>query len=297
MCDETTQSENRHWLAKNPLGRRDFTLLGAGAVASALVPGCASGTGSAPEAGEDVTARSVRITTPEGSADAFFVCPKEGRHPAVLMWPDVAGLREAYKTMGAGLAKAGYAVLVINQYYRSAPAPILNTMTEWQTEAGQNIIRPMREKITSSGIMSDAQAYAAWLDQQPEVDTGRKIGACGYCMGGPFTFRTAAANPARIGAIASFHGGGLVTDADDSPHRLIPNMKAALLIAIAQNDDARDPEAKTVLRDTAASAGRPAEIEVYPAQHGWCTIDSPVYDPHQAEKAWSRMLATFAQYL
>lgn len=297
MCDETTQSENRRWLAKNSLGRRDFTLLGAGAVAGALVPGCASGMGPVPEADEDVTARSVSIATPEGTADAFFVCPKEGRHPAVIMWPDIAGLRDGYKTMGTRLAKAGYAVLVVNQYYRSAAAPILNTMAEWQTEAGQNIIRPMREKITPSGILSDAQTYVAWLDQQPEVDIGRKIGACGYCMGGPFTFRTAAANPARVGAIASFHGGGLVTEGDDSPHRLIPDMKAALLIAIAQNDDARDPEAKTVLRDTAASARRPAEIEVYPAQHGWCTIDSPVYDREQAEKAWTRMLATFSRYL
>jgi carboxymethylenebutenolidase len=116
----------------------------------------------------------------------------------------------------------------------------------------------------------------------------------GYCMGGPMIMRTAAARPDRIGAAASFHGGGLVSEAADSPHLLIPQMQAQFLIAIAENDDASQPEAKNTLRESFASAGLQAEIEVYAgAQHGWCPPDSTVYHEEQAERAWSRLLALF----
>lgn len=301
MCDETTEAENSLWATGRTLGRREFSRMTSGVAAAMLLPGCASGTvadkNDQKDAAMEVASRTVLIETPDGSADAFFVHPVSGSCPAVIMWPDVAGLREAYRTMGSRLAKAGYAVLVVNQYYRSAPAPILDTMDDWRTEEGRALIDPMRAKLSPAGTSSDATSFLAWLDKQAEVDTSRKIGTCGYCMGGPFTFRTSAASPERVGALASFHGGGLVTDTDDSPHLLIPTMKAAMLIAIAQNDDARDPDAKTVLMNAARKAGRPAEIEVYPAQHGWCTIDAPIYDEAQAERAWSRMLALFSEYL
>lgn len=296
MCDERTEAENERWLSALPMGRREVSLMGAGAAIAMMAPACASGT--SPDRGSTPTAsRKVSIATPDGTADAFFVYPAKGRHPAVLLWPDIASLRPAYETMATRLAGAGYAVLVVNPYYRSAPAPIFASFAEWRTEAGQAKIQPMRAMLTPEAIARDAGAFIDWLDSRPEVDTARKIGSAGYCMGGPFTLRTAAARPERVGAAASFHGAGLVTGAPDSPHLLMPKMKAALLIAIAQNDDEREPEAKNTLRAAAGAAKRPAEIEVYPAQHGWCTIDSPVYDREQAERAWGRMLATYERYL
>ncbi len=293
MCDETTETENAAWLAHRAFDRREFSLIGVSAASLALFPGCASST--TPAAG--TASRTVVIDTPEGKADAFFVHPAEGRHPAVLLWPDVAGLRPAYEIMATRLAGAGHAVLVVNPYYRSARAPIFKAFAEWRTEAGQAKLAPMRATLTSAAITSDAGAFIDWLDRQAEVDGKRGIGSCGYCMGGPFTFATAFARPERVGAIASFHGARLVGPEADSPVKLIARIRAAMLIAIAQNDDEREPDAKEALRAAAKAANRPAEIEVYPAQHGWCTIDSPVHDEAQAEKAWGRMLATFGQYL
>jgi len=292
MCDERTEAENERWL----LARRDVSMMAAGAAVAMIAPACASGT--SPEAGAAETAsRRVSIATSDGTADGFFVYPAKGKHPAILLWPDVASLRPAYETMATRLAGAGYAVLVVNQYYRSAPAPIFASFAEWRTEAGQAKLQPMRAALTPDAIMRDAGAFVDWLDGQSEVDTARKVGTTGYCMGGRFALCTAAARPERVGAAASFHGAGLVTDAPDSPHLLMQKMKAALLIAIAQNDDDAQPNAKDVLRAAAQAANLPAEIEVYPAQHGWCTIDAPVYDREQAEKAWSRMLATFGASL
>lgn len=296
MCDETTETENADWLAGQTLGRREFGLIGVSAAGLALFPGCASGTGPS-GASTDTVSQKVIIDTPDGKADAFFVHPAEGRHPAILLWPDVAGLRPAYEMMATRLAAAGYAVLAINPYYRSQPAPIFEAFAEWRTEAGQAKLAPMRAAITNDGIVSDARTLIDWLDRQPAIDTARGIGSCGYCMGGPYTFRTAFARPERVGAIASFHGARLTGKDADSPNALIAGFKAAMLVAIAQNDDEREPDAKDILRTAAKTASRPAEIEVYPAQHGWCTIDSPVYDQAQAEKAWGRMLATFSQYL
>ena len=296
MCDDVTESENGDWLLGRKLGRREFAALGVGAAAFAMLPGCATAQGGA--AGPVETAsRTVQVMTPDGTMDGFFVHPANGKHPAVILWPDIAGLRDAYKMMATQLAASGYAVLVVNQYYRSARAPVLASFAEWRTDAGRARLQPMIAQLNPAVTTRDAGAFIAWLDAQPEVDTARKIASSGYCMGGPFTFRTAAANPARVGAIASFHGGGLVTDAPDSPHLLIDDFSAAMLIAIAQNDDERAPTHKDVLRSTASAASRPAEIEVYPAQHGWCTIDSPVYAAAEAERAWGRMLALFAERL
>ncbi|MCW1383975.1 dienelactone hydrolase family protein [Novosphingobium sp. KCTC 2891] len=289
MCDEWTESDN----AAFTVNRRQFAAIGASAAALAVVPGCMAGPAPASKAMKTVS-RGVSIATPDGKADAFFVHPKAGKHPAVILWPDIAGLREAYRTMGTRLAAAGYAVLVVNQYYRSSPAPVLKDFAEWRTPEGQDKLKPMIAAITPAGTVRDAAAFVGWLDAQAEVDTARRIGSAGYCMGGPFTVRTALANPARVGAAASFHGANLVNDTPDSPHALLGRTRASYLFAIAQNDDARSPTDKDKLREAAAAAGRPAEIEVYPAQHGWCTIDAPVYDQPQAEKAWGRMLALFA---
>lgn len=292
MCDEFTEADNARWL----LSRRDFSKLGASAAAVAALPGCT--TKQHADTGAKTTSRTVTISTPDGQADTFFVHPTSGKHPAVILWPDIAGLRDAYRRMGTRLAAAGYAVLVVNQYYRSSPAPILNTIAEWRTPEGQAKINPMIAAISTAGIASDASAFVRFLDSQPEVDTNRKIATLGYCMTGPYTLRTAAAEPDRIGAACSFHGASMANDTSGSPHLLIPRLRnTALLITIAQNDDERNPQEKVLLREAADKAGAKAEIEVYPAQHGWCTLDSPVYDEPQAERAWARMLATLSQNL
>lgn len=283
MCDEFTASDETAFLS-----RRQFAALGGGAIAGAVL--------SAPtpsEAAEALIEARVTIQTADGTADAFFVHPAKGRHPGVVMWPDIAGLRDAYKAMARRLASAGYAVLAVNQYYRSAPAPILDTMAQWRTPEGQAKLKPMIAALSTRGTLRDAEAFVAWLDHQPAVDTKRKLGTCGYCMGGPYTVRTAVAAPARVGAAASFHGAGLVTPDEDSPHRQLGLSHARFLFAIARGDDARAPGDKDALRAAAQAAHRPAEVEVYPAEHGWCTLDAPVYDKAQAERAWGRMLALF----
>jgi len=290
MCDEQTEAQNAAWLS-----RRQFGATGAGLVVMATIPGCSEAQ-SAP-GNLAVKGRAVTVTTPDGKADAWFYAPETGKHPAVIMWPDIAGLREAYKTMASRLASAGYAVLVVNHYYRGAVAPVLDSLVAWRTPEGQAKLKPLIAAITPAATTSDAKAFVGWLDAQPEVDTAKKIGTCGYCMGGPYTVRTAAAVPDRVGAAASFHGGGLVGSEADSPVNLLAKTKASFLFAIAQNDDASAPDDKTALAAAAKAAGRPAEVEVYPAQHGWCTIDAPIYDKVQAEKAGSRMLALYAASL
>lgn len=316
MCDEQTEAENETFLETQGLRRRELGL-GATAVVATLLTGCSKEstptttpepTGGPPtetptDPGATETTASavsgsiVTIDTPDGSAEAYFVAPGSGKHPAVLVWPDVAGLRPAFHTMADRLAEAGYAVLAVNPYYRSSKLPILEQFDEWRTDEGKAKIAPMREALTAEAITRDGAAFVAWLDQQEAVDTARKIGTTGYCMGGPFTFRTAAAAPDRVGALGSFHGGGLVTEDPASPHQLVATMKAAALVCIAQNDDTRQPEAKTTLEQVTEAAGLPAEVEVYAAQHGWCVVDSPVYDEPEAERAWERMLATFEAHL
>jgi carboxymethylenebutenolidase len=272
------------------LSRREFAA--AGAVAA--LAGCTGGVSSTAATG-DLRERMVEITTRDGVADAFFVHPAKGAHPGVIMWPDIAGLREAKKVMARRLAAAGYAVLCVNQYYRGGPAPVMESFAEYRTPEGQAKIKPLREALTAEAITRDGAAYVNFLDGDPAVDKARKIGSNGYCMGGPFTVRTAAATPARVGAAASFHGAGLVTPAPDSPHRLLARTQAGYLFAIARNDHVKEPAAQDELRKAADAAGRAAEIEVYPADHGWCVPDSPAYDPVEADKAWTRMLALFGK--
>ncbi|HKT84758.1 MAG TPA: dienelactone hydrolase family protein [Novosphingobium sp.] len=289
MCDEFTARSEDAQLARRGLNRRQFAAIGA----SAALLGCSKPVQG--DGGSQVSERMVSITMARGVADAFFVHPAKGAHPGIIMWPDIAGLREAFKIMARTLAAEGYAVLVVNQYYRGGPAPVLESFSEWRTPQGQAKIGPLREQLTPEAIASDAAAFVAFLDGDDAIDRTRGIGSNGYCMGGPFTVRTAAAAPGRVRAAASLHGAGLVTGDADSPHRLLEKTKASYLFAIARNDDEKDPAAKDELRKAADNAHRPAEIEVFPADHGWCVPDSPTWDPTQADRAWNRMLALYAK--
>lgn len=288
MCDEKTTNDANEYLRRSgALTRRQFGEVSMGAGLAMLLPRAANA--------QAVTESELDVTTPDGVSDSYFVHPSSGSHPGVLIWPDAFGLRPAKRQMAKRLAESGYAVLVVNQYYRSQRAPIVNTTNFAEVS---DTLRPLMGSLNAETQTRDAQAFIGFLDRQQSVDSNRKMGTMGYCMGGPFTMRTAAALPDRVGAAASFHGGGLVTDQPDSPHLLVPQMKAQYLFAIAANDDENQPEAKDVLRDAFAQASLPAEIEVYDgAMHGWCPPDSQVYDEPQAERAWSRLLALFTRAL
>ena len=287
MCDERTQRDvDEHTRRPGTLTRRQFGALSVGTGLAMLLPRAADA--------QAVTAADIEVSTPDGTADCHFVHPSSGTHPGVLIWPDALGLRPAFEQMGRRLAESGYSVLVVNPYYRSVRAPVLPAGASFRDAGVRDKIMPLMRSLTPETQVMDARAFVGFLDSQDAVAGDRKMGTMGYCMGGPITMRTAAALPDRIGAGASFHGGGLVTDAPDSPHLLIGNMQAHYLFAIAANDDENDPEAKNVLRETFAAAGLPAEIEVYEgALHGWCPPDSAVYNEAQAERAWSRLLVLF----
>lgn len=263
------------------LSRRGFAALTGAAGMAMLWHGSAAGAG-------EVAGADVEIPTPDGTVDAYFVHPAGGRAPGVVMWPDIFGLRPAFREMADRLAGAGYAVLVVNPFYRDAKGVVVREGEEMS--AAIRRLRPYASRLTPAAVVSDATALVAWLDAQPAVDTGRAIGAVGFCMSGSYTVRAAAALPGRVGAAASFHGGGLATDAPDSPHRLAPETEARFLFAIARNDDAKDPAAKTFLVE---AFGDRTEVEVYPADHGWVPPDSARHDAAQAERAWGRMLALF----
>jgi carboxymethylenebutenolidase len=287
MCDDLTQKDVNQFLRSNgELSRREFGKLSAAAGLMALLPSVANAV--------DVTETDIEITTPDGVADCYFVHPSSGSHAAVLVWPDILGLRPAFRAMGKRLAESGYSVLVVNPFYRDAKSPVVGEGASFGDEETRNIVLPMARNLGEQTHFTDAKAFVAFLDQQEAVDTSKKIGTTGYCMGGPMIMRTAAAVPGRIGAAASFHGGGLATGEDNSPHLLIPDTNAAVLHAIAENDDEKDPAAKETLREAYAAAGIQAEIEVYEGTlHGWCPPDSAVYNEAQAEKAWTRLLALF----
>jgi carboxymethylenebutenolidase len=270
------------------LSRREFGALSVGAGLLSLVP---AGAYAADTTGADVT-----ITTPDGTCDAYFVHPAKGKHPAVLIWPDIFGLRPAFKQMATRLAESGYSVLVINPFYRIQKAPTSTTTTFDATTRAA--LTKMMGSLSPATAATDAGAFVPWLDSQPSVDKKKKIGTTGYCMGGPYTFRMAAQFPDRVGAIATFHGAALANDKPDSPHLLIPKMHVSALIAIAESDDMQDPKAKDLLKQAFTEAKLPNEVEVYAGtKHGWCPTDSGVYDHDSAEKAWSRLLATFGKAL
>ena len=291
MCDQDHfEDDMKEYIARGGVTRREFGALSVGAGMAFLLPRVANAV--------TVTESDVNVKTPDGVADCYFVHPASGAAAGVLIWPDILGLRPAFRQMGKRLAESGYSVLVVNPFYRQKKAPVVAPGASFADPAVRNTVMPLAQGINATTHVTDAKAFVAWLDGQAAVAKNRKIGTMGYCMGGPITMRTAAAVPDRIGAGASFHGGGLVTKQPDSPHLLVPNMKAQYLFAIAENDDKSDPDAKTVLRDTFAKAKLPAEVEVYAgAAHGWCPPDSAVYNEPQAEKAWSRLLVLFGKAL
>ena len=283
MCDEHTQKDVDDFLGRSSVTRRQFGKLSAAAGLAMMWPPVAHA--------QDVTETDVDVTTPDGVADCFLVHPSSGQHPAVLVWPDILGLRPAFRAMGKRLAQSGYSVLVVNPFYRDSRSPVVGEGASFGQPETRDIVLPMARNLNADTHFTDARAFVSFLDQQAAVDTGRKIGTTGYCMGGPMVMRTVAAVPDRLGAGATFHGGGLATDADDSPHLLIPNTTAQMLHCVAANDDESDPEAKNTLREAYAAAGILAEIEVYEGTlHGWCPPDSRVYNEAQAERAWSRLL-------
>jgi len=278
------------------LSRRDFVALSAAA-------GFAAATGTATAAQAKVIEQDVEIKTPDGTCDAAFIHPATGSHPGVLIWTDIFGLRPVFRDFGKRLAAEGYAVLVPNPFYRSAHAPVYGDISsfDFQSDANKAKMQQMGAPLHADGATeSDAKAYIAYLHAQQSVDKAKKIGTQGYCMGGPLVVKTAAAVPDRVGAGASFHGGGLVTDKPDSPHLLAPKIHARMYFAIAASDDTREPEAKDKLREAFAAAKVPAEIEVYAgAQHGWCVPDmplrdgAPIYNKPDAERAWSKLVLLY----
>ena len=290
MCDNDSFDDMLEYQLRNGVSRRQFGALSFGLGLTSVL--------SVADAAAETVGAEVEIKTADGTADAYFVHPSKGKHAGVLIWPDIFGLRPAFKQMATRLAESGYSVLVVNQFYRIKKAPTSEEHADFSDPETRKVLSGMSATLNPDTAMVDAKAFIAFLDRQPSVDKKRKIGTAGYCMGGPLIMRTAAFVPERVGAAASFHGGGLVTDKPESPHLLIPKMKAQLLIAIAENDDQKQPEAKNVLRESFTNANIPAEIEVYAGTlHGWCPLDAKVYNAEQAEKAWGRMLALFARAL
>jgi carboxymethylenebutenolidase len=291
MCEQDDFDEMVQYQRRGAaLSRREFTSLSMGAGLLSLVP---AGAYAAATAGADV-----EIKTADGTCDAYFVHPTSGKHPAVLIWPDIFGLRPAFKQMATRLAESGYSVLVVNPFYRLQKAPTSAEGADFSDPATRKSLTGQMQSLSPATVATDAAAFVPWLDHQASVDTKRKMATTGYCMGGPFTFRVAAKYPDRVGAIATFHGAALASSAPDSPHLLVPKMKASALIAIAASDDQSDPKAKDLLRQAFDTAGLQAEIEVYTGtKHGWCPTDSHVYDHDQAEKAWSRQLVLFKKAL
>ena len=288
MSDENLKNE----AGAAEVTRRDFVAMG---IAAGLVA-AASGTAAADL---PVTEKDVEIKTPDGTCNAAFIHPTTGSHPGVIIWADAFGLRPVLREMGRELAKEGYSVLVPNPFYRVVRDAGLDPRTfDFGNQTDRAKLGPLMGSINAPGAAEkDAVAFVAWLDQQKEVNTSKKIGTQGYCMGGPLVMRTAASS-ARIGAGASFHGGGLVTDQPTSPHLLAPKIHARMYFGVAKNDDERQPDAKDKLREAMKAANVPAEIEVYPAQHGWCMRDftappTPIYSKPDAERAWGKLLALY----
>ncbi|HTM30191.1 MAG TPA: dienelactone hydrolase family protein [Vicinamibacterales bacterium] len=282
----------------NDLSRRQFVTL-------SVAAGLAAAAGTKAVAQAKVVETDVEVKTQDGTCDAALIHPAGGTYPGVIIWPDAFGLRPAMRDMAKRLAADGYTVLVPNPYYRVTKAPgVKMEGFSFQNADSMAELRKLMGGIGAAGAAErDAVAYVAFLDSHASVNKSRKIGVQGYCMGGPLTFRTAAAVPDRIGAAGSFHGGGLVTQAADSPHMMIPKMKARLYVAVAANDDQRQPDAKDVLKKAFADAKVPAEVEVYPSLHGWCVPDmpaeqgKPIYNKADAEKAWTKLVALYKQAL
>jgi carboxymethylenebutenolidase len=288
MCDLDTPEEWNDHVNSSPLSRRHFMAISAGLSMSSLLAMFPSVANAA-----DVSESDVTIKTADGTCDAYFVHPAQGASAAVIVWPDILGLRPAFRAMGKRLAENGYAVLVVNPFYRKLKAPVVADGASFQDQKVRDVVFPLMQSLTADGTFTDAKAFVAWLDQQAAVDKSKKIGTTGYCMGGPLVVRTSSVSD-RIGAGATFHGGGLTTADANSPHLLLAKTKASFLIAIAEGDDKQDPKSKDILKETFAKNGQKATVEVYTGcAHGWTVPDFPVYDKAGAEKAWAAMLDLF----
>jgi len=280
---------------RRTISRRAFT-----ALTLAAGVGAAAGAAAVPE----VTDTDVSVKTPAGTCDAALIHPQTGSWPAVIIFPDIFGLRPTMRAMAKRLAAGGYTVLVPNPFYRSTKAPGLPLDFAFASPADRAKLDAFRAPVTSDAVMQDAAAYVEFLDAQARVDKKAKIGVVGYCMGGPMTMQAAAANPRRIGAGASFHGGGLVTEKPDSPHLLVPKIKAQFYFGIAASDDDKQPDAKLKLQEAFGASKLPAKIEVYAGTlHGWCVKDmplqagKPIYNEPEAERAWSELTALYRRAL
>jgi carboxymethylenebutenolidase len=287
MCDS---DNHQSFIVDTSFTRRSVMLTMSSVAAMTALPGCALAA--------DVVETDVMVPTADGTADAVLFHPAgRGTWPAVLMWPDILGLRPVFREMGHRLAAAGYTVLVPNPFYRTRRAPIVTGSFDFNDKAAVAPIMKLRETLNDARIDSDADAFIKFLDAQKQTNRRKGAGVQGYCFSGPFAFHTGAVRSDRIRAVATFHGGGLVTKDPTSPHLLIPKTKASFVVAIARNDDQKQPEAKDVLKSTFAAAKRPALVEVYPADHGWCVPGSQAYDAASAERAWSELLRLYRSNL
>ena len=287
MCDS---DNNQGYIVDASFTRRSVVLTMSSAAAIAGLPTAAFAA--------DVVEKDVMVPTPDGSADAALFHPAgTGSWPAVLMWPDILGLRPVFRDMGRRLAAAGYTVLVPNPFYRVKRAPVVTGPFDFNKPQDMAKLNGLRDALTGAAIDRDAAAFITFLDKQKQVNRHKAAGVQGYCFSGPFAFHTGAARPDRIRAVATFHGGGLVTKDANSPHLLIPKTKASFAVAIARNDDQKQPEAKDVLKAAFAAAKRPAIVEVYPADHGWCVAGSQTYDQPSAERAWAELLRLYGANL
>jgi len=289
MCDEMQLAQ----MGRTTVNRREFAKIGA--LAAVATTSCLPGAAIAQAAVPKVTQATFAV--PGGKMDSVFITPAQGKHPAVIVWPDVAGLRDSFIAMGKRLARAGYSVVILNPYYADAPAPQFDDFDAFRKNDGMTKVTPWREKLTPAHVQEVAKAVVAWLDKQDAVDTSRGIGVQGYCMTGGFAVWTAAAVPERIKAVASFHGADLVGDADTAPVKELGTTQASYLFAIARNDDKSKPGDKDALKSAASAAGRTATVEVFKADHGWTVDDSPVFDSDLADKAWNELLALYSKNL
>ena len=275
-------------IADTSLTRRTMMLtMTAAAAASGLsMPAFAEDSGARP-----VTEKNVSVKTADGSADAALFMPSgKGKWPAVLLWPDILGLRPVFREMGKRLAAQGYVVLVPNPYYRAKKAPVIEGAFDFGNKDDWARLMAFKNGLTDAMVDRDSAAFVTFLDAQPQTDRRKKAGVQGFCMSGPISFRTAAARPDRIGAVATFHPGALVTDKPSSPHLLIPRSRAAYLVLIARNDAEKMPNEKPELDKAFTKAKRRAKVEIYPANHGWSVAGSESYDEQQAERAWAELL-------
>jgi carboxymethylenebutenolidase len=284
MCDS---DNNQGFIIDTSMTRRSIVLILSSVAAAGALP-------TAAFAAANVTESDVMVPTPDGSADAALFHPAgAGTWPAVLMWPDILGLRPVFREMGRRLAAEGYVVLVPNPVYRTKRAPVVTGAFDFNKPEDRAKLMGLRDALTDAAIDRDAAAFITFLDRQKQTNKRKGAGVQGYCFSGPFAFHTGAVRSDRIRAVATFHGASLVTKDANSPHLLIPRTNANFVVAIARNDDQKQPEAKDVLKAAFAAAKRPATVEVYPADHGWCVPGGPTYDHASAERAWAELLRLY----